>query len=58
MRDRDADRIRCPRQDCRCANTRVLWKYYRARDAAIVRKHRCTACGMKFTTDQRVSKAA
>lgn len=58
MSERIANRIRCPFPDCSSADTRVLWKYYRAKDCTIVRKHRCQECKRKFTSDQRVSRAA
>ena len=58
MSERIADRIRCPIYTCQSATTRVLRKRYRKRDGAIVRRHECEDCGHRFSSDQRVSKAA
>jgi transcriptional regulator NrdR family protein len=56
--ERTANRIRCPRYECQCPNTKVVDKHYRKRDGAIVRRHQCAFCGHRFTSEQRVSKAA
>lgn len=55
---REPNRIRCPRFDCQCANTDVIGKYYRKRDGAIVRRHKCRACGHRFTSEQRLKQTA
>lgn len=55
---RTANRIRCPLYDCQSPDTRVIAKRYRARDGAIVRRHRCAECGTRFNTEQKVSTAA
>lgn len=58
MTERINDRLRCPIYVCQSANTRVVKKWHRKRDGAIVRRHRCRECGQHFQSEQRVSKAA
>jgi len=36
----------------------VIAKHWRARDGALVRRHVCRRCEHRFTSEQRITKAA
>ena len=46
MKDREPNALRCV--TCASHRTHVLWRRWRARDGAIVRRHECQDCGTRF----------
>jgi transcriptional regulator NrdR family protein len=59
-KERPRDGLRCPALDCGSERTEVLRTWFRKHTHDVKRRHRCKACGRRFSSLQGIvaSKAA